>query len=66
VNIAARLEEFVASPGSIVVGESTHEAVKDLFATESLGEVPLKGLSKKIGAFRIVDGEPASGREQRP
>ncbi|MEE4270845.1 MAG: adenylate/guanylate cyclase domain-containing protein [Thermoanaerobaculales bacterium] len=66
VNIAARLEEFVASPGSIVVGESTHAAVKDLFATESLGEVPLKGLSKKIGAFRIVDGEPASGREQLP
>lgn len=58
VNIAARLEEFVASPGAIVVGDSTYEAVKDLFATEPLGEVSLKGLSKKIGAFRIDRGEP--------
>ena len=59
VNIAARLEEFVATPGSIVVGETTYDAVKHLFAVEPLGDVQLKGLSKKIGAFRIRDGDPA-------
>lgn len=66
VNIAARLEEFVATPGSIVVGESTHEAVKELFDTEPIGEVALKGLSKKIGAFRIEGGEPARERGRNP
>jgi len=53
VNIAARLEEFVATPGAIVVGETTYDAVKGLFETEPLGEVPLKGLTRKIGSFRI-------------
>ncbi len=64
VNIAARLEEFVATPGSIAVGETTHEAVKHLFETESLGEVLLKGLSKKIGTFRIIGGEPVTEGDQ--
>ncbi len=58
VNIAARLEEFVATPGAIVVGETTYDAIKHLFAVEPLGDVPLKGLSKKISAFRICGGEP--------
>ena len=58
VNIAARLEEFVATPGAIVLGETTYDAVKHLFAVESLGDMPLKGLSKKISAFRICGGEP--------
>ena len=58
VNIAARLEEFVATPGSIVVGETTYDFIKDLFAVEPLGDMPLKGLSKKISAFRICGGEP--------
>ena len=62
VNIAARLEEFVATPGSIVVGETTYNAIKHLFAVEPLGDVTLKGLSKKISAFRICGGEPAEKR----
>jgi adenylate cyclase len=61
VNVAARLEEFVATPGSIVVGETTYDAVKDLFETEPLGEVPLKGLRRRIGTFRICGSEPAAG-----
>jgi len=62
VNVAARLEEFVAQPGTIAVGETTHNAVKHLFQTEHLGDVQLKGLSRKIGAFRIVSGDPPGGR----
>jgi adenylate cyclase len=61
VNVAARLEEFVARPGTIVVGESTHDAVRDLFETEHLGDVQLKGLSRTIGAFRICSGEAPGG-----
>lgn len=54
VNIAARLEEFVASPGEVVVGETTKKAIEDLFETERLEEVPLKGLSKKIAVYRVL------------
>jgi adenylate cyclase len=64
VNIAARLEEFVASPGSIVVGETTFQAVQNLFDTEPLGEVPLKGLSRKIGTYRIRGPKSAAGKEK--
>lgn len=64
VNIAARLEEFVTTPGSIVVGETTYDAVKHLFAVEPLGVVSLKGLSRRIGAYRICDGEPSQTRDQ--
>ncbi len=53
VNVAARLEEFVAQPAQIVIGESTQGAIAHLFPTEHLGNVQLKGLSRKIAAYRI-------------
>jgi len=61
VNIAARLEEFVASPGEVVIGESTKQAVEGVFEVEQLGEVPLKGLSRKIAVYRVL-GEKDGGR----
>ena len=54
VNVTARLEEHVATPGSIVLGETTQAAVADLFPTEPLGAVQLKGLSREINIFRVV------------
>ncbi len=58
VNVAARLEEFAAEPGQIVIGETTHAAVADLFPTEPLGDVQMKGLSRAIAVYRVVtDGE---------
>ncbi len=56
VNVAARLEEFVAKPGQIVIGETTRAAVAHVFETEHIGDVPLKGLSRKIAVFRVVPG----------
>ncbi len=53
VNVAARLEEF-ATPGQVVIGESTQASVSHIFPTEHLGNVQLKGLSRKIAAFRIA------------
>ena len=58
VNVAARLEEYVATPGAIVIGETTYQAVRELFAARHLGDVQLKGLSRKIGAFEVLGGEP--------
>jgi len=54
VNVAARLEEYVAEPGHVVVGETTQSAVAHLFPTEHLGNVQLKGLSRKIAVYRVV------------
>jgi adenylate cyclase len=56
VNVTARLEEHVATPGSIVIGESTHTALQGLFPTTSLGSVQLKGLSRTIEIFSVERG----------
>ena len=57
VNVTARLEEHVAKPGTLVIGETTHAAIADLFPTESLGTVQLKGLSRKIEIYRVTAEE---------
>jgi adenylate cyclase len=59
VNVTARLEEHVATPGSIVLGENTQAAVRDIFPTESLGSVQLKGLTRKINIFRVITEDVA-------
>ena len=46
VNVTARLEEHVAEPGTVVLGETTQAAVAEQFPTEPLGSVQLKGLSE--------------------
>jgi adenylate cyclase len=53
VNVAARLEEIVAEPGDIVLGEETHRLLAGSIPCEPLGEFQLKGLSRKIAAFRV-------------
>lgn len=63
VNVAARLEEFAAEPGQIVIGETTHDAVAHLFATEHLGNVQMKGLSRRIAAYRVLMDEPDGTNE---
>ena len=54
VNVAARLEESVAQPGDIVIGEGTWRRLAGRIPTEPLGEKALKGLSQKISAYRVV------------
>jgi len=54
VNVTARLEEYVAQPGQIVIGETTQAAVAHLFPTEHLGNIQLKGLSRKIAVYRVA------------
>lgn len=61
VNVAARLESYVAGPNEIVVGEETARLAGDAFTFEPLGEQRLKGLTKGLKAFRVVlagDGAP--------
>ncbi|NOZ78810.1 MAG: GAF domain-containing protein [Acidobacteria bacterium] len=53
VNVAARLEELVAQPGEIILGERTHASVAYLFPTEHRGNFRLKGLSRETAAYRL-------------
>lgn len=64
VNVAARLEEYVAGANEIVVGEETARRAWDYFQFESLGEIRLKGLTKGMPAYRVkldVRGCPLPG-----
>jgi class 3 adenylate cyclase len=54
VNVAARIEQFVATPGDIVIGPETHEAVKDRVNAAQLGSFALKGLAKQIPLFKVL------------
>ncbi len=54
VNVAARLEEYVAAPNEIVVGEGTAREAWDTFRFEPLGEMRLKGLTRGMPAYRVV------------
>ena len=54
VNVAARLEEFVAQPGDIVMGPDTWEAVKDRYEVAQLGFFSLKGLSAQVPLYKVL------------
>jgi adenylate cyclase len=54
VNVAARLEELVAKPNQIVIGPATFKGVQNMFPTEHLGDVALRGLQGKIPVYRIA------------
>jgi len=53
VNVAARLEAFVARPGDVVLGPETYRLLNGSLPTEALGEHQLKGLQQKITAYRV-------------
>ena len=60
-NIASRLQAL-AEPGMLVLSAVTHLLVEGYFACESLGMRDLKGLSKPIEAFRVVETSGAASR----
>ena len=52
-HIAARLEA-IAEPDSVVISDATQALIEGYFETESLGEQSLKGMSRPIGAYRVL------------
>jgi adenylate cyclase len=54
VNVAARLEGYVGEAAEVTIGGETRRLLGDDFPTESMGEFQLKGLQKKIQAFRVL------------
>jgi adenylate cyclase len=56
VNVAARLEAFVAEPDDVVLGPTTYLLLDGAIPTEPLGEFQLKGLQQRIQAYRVAKG----------
>jgi adenylate cyclase len=54
VNVAARMEEFVAQPGDIVIGPATYDAVRERYDTAQLGRFALKGLSAQVPLYKVL------------
>ena len=60
VNVAARMEEFVASAGDICIGPATFEAARGLFHFAQMGHFALKGLSTQVPMYKVI-GELSPG-----
>jgi adenylate cyclase len=59
VNVAARMEEFVAMPGDIVIGPATYEATKDQFEVAQMGFFSLKGVSNQVPLYKLLGAREA-------
>jgi class 3 adenylate cyclase/DNA-binding SARP family transcriptional activator len=57
VNVAARLEQ-AAQPGEILLGPQTLQLVRDAVRVEPLEPLALKGKSRPVPAFRLLDVDP--------
>ena len=55
VNVAARMEEFVAGAGEICIGPQTYEATRSLFRVAQMGHFSLKGLSGQVPMYKVID-----------
>lgn len=61
INVAARMEQ-TANPGTVQVSDETLALTHDMFETESLGPVELKGKAEAVPTHRVlrfIGGEPA-------
>ncbi|MDQ2869808.1 MAG: GAF domain-containing protein [Acidobacteriota bacterium] len=55
VNVAARMEEFVAGAGEICIGPATYEATRSLFRVAQMGHFSLKGLSSQVPMYKVIE-----------
>ena len=55
VNVASRLQSSVAKPGQIVVGARTYESAAGKFKMNEIRDVQVKGISKTLTAYEVVE-----------
>ncbi len=60
-NLAARLQG-IAEPNSIVIAESTHRLMGDLFELQDLGKQQLKGIANPVQAWTALRPSLVEGR----
>ena len=63
VNLASRLES-VTHTNEILISESTHSLVRDKVICRDKGQISVKGFSKPISIYQIVDFRDELGTEQ--
>ncbi len=55
VNLASRLEGLTRKfDCTIIIGETTHAAVRDKFLFTDLGEVEVKGKTKPVRVYSVI------------
>ncbi len=63
VNVASRIEQYVAAPGTVVIGEETARRVSKKFRLKDLGVPKLKGLRQQIRVFEVLGAVASVGGE---
>jgi len=63
VNIASRLESFVARPGQVVIGQETRRRLGEAFDCRALQEVRLRGRRRAVRPYLVLErgAEPTRG-----
>ena len=64
VGVAAKLEQ-AAAPDEIVIGERAGRLIDHVARLEPLGELAIKGLSRGVHAFRLLELEPLATAFER-
>ncbi len=63
VNLASRLES-VAQPGEVLIAESTYNLIRDVIMCRDRGQINVKGFSKTVPIYEIVDHRKELGASQ--
>ena len=63
VNLASRLEELT-QPNEILISETTHALIRDQVMCRDKGQISVKGFSKPISTYQIVDFRNELGTDQ--
>lgn len=64
-NVAARLEQ-TASPGDILIGETTYRMTRRLIHVQQVGPLDLRGKPEPILAYRVLSVSPDAGLARQP
>ena len=60
-NVAARMEKL-ATPNTVVIGDTTHQLVEGFFKCEALGASVLRGISQPVNIYQVSGEIPAQSR----
>ena len=60
-NLAARIQEL-ATPNSIVIGDTTYQLVEGFFYTAPLGASLIRGISQPVNVYQVSGEIPAQSR----
>ena len=60
-NVAARMEKL-ATPNSVVIGDTTHQLVEGFFKCDARGASVLRGISQPVNIYQVLGEIPAQSR----